>query len=131
MMPSVPKREMPAWLSAADIATSVFVNLREMWANSANKFFDALAAGKPVAINYGGWQADIIRETGVGLVLDAESIQTAATELARAIRDKEWLGRAGLAAKTLGREHFDRDKLAVQLERVLREAVDEWGQVTK
>lgn len=123
MLPCVPKREMPAWLSAADVATSVVIDLRELWANSANKFFDALAAGKPIAINYGGWQADIIRETGAGLLLDAKNIENAATELVRFIRDKERLHQAGVAAKALARERFDRDKLAAQLEQVLIEAV--------
>ena len=32
--------------------------------NSANKFFDGLAAAKPVAINYGGWQAEHIEVDG-------------------------------------------------------------------
>ena len=33
-------------MSAADIATSLFIPLEEMEANSANKFFDALASGR-------------------------------------------------------------------------------------
>ncbi len=34
--------------------------------NSANKFFDFLAAGLPIAINYGGWQKEVIEEKKCG-----------------------------------------------------------------
>jgi glycosyltransferase involved in cell wall biosynthesis len=58
----VPKSAMPGILAAADVAASVFAPLRGMEDNSANKFFDALAAGRPVVLNYGGWQAELVRE---------------------------------------------------------------------
>ncbi len=34
--------------------------------NSANKFFDFLAAGLPVVINYEGWQKEVIENAGCG-----------------------------------------------------------------
>ena len=34
-----------------------------MGTNSANKFFDALAAGRPIAINYGGWHRHLLDES--------------------------------------------------------------------
>jgi glycosyltransferase involved in cell wall biosynthesis len=124
MMPEVPKLEIARWLSAADIATSLFIDLRELWGNSANKVFDALAAGKPVAINYDGWQADLFRESGAGLVLDARDLKSAASSLVAAVRNKEWLARAAAAARRLAAERFDRDRLTEQLERVLRAVVE-------
>ncbi len=125
MLGNVPKREMPGWLSASDIALSLVIDLKELWANSANKFFDALAAGRPVAINYGGWQADLIRETGAGLVLDPNDVEDAAANLVRTVRNEAWLRDAGAAARALARKRFDRDKLAAQLEQVLVDAVSE------
>lgn len=122
MMPSIPKREVPGWLSAADIATSVVIEQRELWANSANKVFDALAAGRPVAINHGGWQADLLRETGAGMVLDPGDVPAAAAQLVQALNDRRWLERAGTAARAVARERFNRDQLAAQLEAVLRAA---------
>jgi glycosyltransferase involved in cell wall biosynthesis len=125
MMPAVPKSRMPGWLSAADLAISVFVDLEAMWANSANKFFDALSAGRPAAINYGGWQADILRESGAGLALDVNDIDGSAKVLAKALGDRPWLAKAGVAARKTAEERFSRDKLAGRLESVLREAADE------
>ena len=124
LLPKMPKNKISVWLSAADMATSVFVDLKEMWSNSANKFFDALAAGKPVAINYGGWQAEILYETNAGLVLDPGDVEMSAQLITEKIRDKHWLYNAGLAAKKLARERFDRNLLAEKLESVLAEAFE-------
>lgn len=119
MLPPLPKSRMPAVLSAADIATSLFVDLPQMWANSANKFFDALASGTPVAINYLGWQAELLQQTGAGIVLDVNDVQHAAAQLLGFIQDKERLGAAASAARQLAKERFDRDRLAEELENVL------------
>jgi glycosyltransferase involved in cell wall biosynthesis len=125
MIPEIPKREIPYVLSATDITTSLVINLKELWANSANKFFDALAAGKPIAINHEGWQADLLRKTGSGLVLDPINIDTSAKILLQAIKDRVWLDKAGLAAKKLAQDEFSRDILAKRLENVLKNVVDE------
>lgn len=116
---SRPKRDMPAILSAATIATSIFLPIDEMQNNSANKFFDALAAGRPIAINHGGWQADLLRETGCGLILPAQDIQQAAKMLDEAIHSPDWLQSASMAARQLAAERFNRDQLYEKLSAVL------------
>ena len=124
MLPAIPKQKMPAVLSAADIATSLFIDLPPMWANSANKFFDALASGTAVAINYLGWQADLIRETGAGVVLDRKDFEKSSHQIIDAIEDREQLKVAGIAARELAQSRFSRDKLAKKLETVLISAAD-------
>ena len=123
MMESIPKREMAAVLSAATIATSVFIDLPEMWNNSANKFFDALAAGKPIAINYKGWQAELLEETGAGLVLPAKDPTMAAHTLLEFLHNPRKLEQAGQAARNLAYHRFHRDLNARQLMNVLRLAL--------
>jgi glycosyltransferase involved in cell wall biosynthesis len=83
--------------------------------NSANKFFDFLAAGRPIAINYGGWQAELLRSTGAGIVLDPVDIETAATMLKEKLDDETWLQESRRAARILAKEQFDREKLARKL----------------
>ena len=125
MIPVAPKYEIAAWLSAADFATSFVIDLKELWNNSANKFFDTLAAGKPIAINHEGWQADIIRETGAGLILSAKDINSAALNILNAVRDNAWLETAGMAAKKLAEQRFNREQAVIQLEHILTETVYE------
>lgn len=123
LMAPLSKNKMPPILSAADICTSLFIDLPAMQANSANKFFDALASGTPVAINYRGWQADLLEQSGAGLVLTSKGIEDDALKLLRALHDSSWLSEAGRRAKSLARTLFSRDMLAGELERVLISAM--------
>lgn len=122
MMKEVAKADIPEILAAADVVVSLFMDIPEMRANSANKFFDALAAGKPIAINYGGWQAELIEENEVGIRLDPVNIMTAATDLAQFVHNDARLRRAGENSRALGRR-FDRDVLAKQLSTLLSAVV--------
>ena len=126
LIDGIPKQEIPALLSAATVATSLFVDLEPMWANSANKFFDGLAAGCPMAINYGGWQADVLGNSGAGMVLSPTDLTAAAETLVRHVRDENWLAQAKNAAYQLAQEEFARDKLAHYFQQVLVDAHEDW-----
>ena len=115
----VPKAEMPGVLAAADVAASVFAPLPGMADNSANKFFDALAAARPVLLNYGGWQADLVREHGAGLVLDRDDLEGSARALVALLQDRDGLAAAGKAARGLAEQQFSRDTLFETFEAVV------------
>lgn len=123
LIPPVPKRRVPELFAAATVSTSVVIDLKELWNNSANKFFDALAAGRPVAINHEGWQADLIRKHGIGLVLPSKDHARAARLLADFISDPQRVADAGNAARRLALSEFDRDEMARRVERVLDRAI--------
>jgi len=114
----LPKNYIVNIYSAASVCTSLFLPLKEMEANSANKFFDALAAGKPIMINYKGWQAKLIEKYNVGIVVPSNNVSLAAKELEKLITDKKRLLSNGKAAKELGIKLFDRDKLYKLFENV-------------
>ena len=113
------KREVPAALSAATISTALFLDKPEMQSNSANKFFDSMAAGKPIMINYGGWMHDLIQSRGCGLAMWRLPFSEVAKELDRKIYDDEWLKRSSKASSLLAEDCFDRDVLAGQLLEVI------------
>ena len=117
-MSSIPKHDIPRLLAAADIATSLFIPLPAMEVNSANKFFDGLAAGCCMAINYGGWQAELLAESGAGFRLD-RNVTLAARQLQEFADFPLRISEAKIAARRLAEERFSRDKLAFQLEKVL------------
>jgi glycosyltransferase involved in cell wall biosynthesis len=122
MWEKVPKADLPVILGAATMSTSFVRPIRALWENSANKFFDALAASRPIAINYGGWQSDLLRESGAGLVLDPYDADAAAQLFARHVRDETWLKQAREAAHRLAVEQFSRDLLFARFEAVLNRA---------
>ena len=115
----LPKRKIPALLSAANMASALFIDLPEMRPNSANKFFDALASGTPVLLNYGGWMHEMVNSHGCGLAMWQRTISEVAQQLDQKLHDNAWLERSGAAARQLAEQHFDRDLLAEQLIRVL------------
>ncbi|WOE74805.1 glycosyltransferase family 4 protein [Alterisphingorhabdus coralli] len=128
----LPKNEMATLFGAADISASLFIDLPEMRANSANKFFDTLAAGRPILINYGGWQAKIVSETRAGLVTWGMPIEDVANHIAEHIADEDWLKSASKSSKRLSQELFDRDKLADEFAILLEMAAQKKGdQVSK
>lgn len=65
----VAKNELDDLYKHATWGSSFCLPVKELWANSANKFFDTLAAGRPIIINYEGWQAELIRQENIGYVL--------------------------------------------------------------
>ena len=118
----LPKNKMPGLYNLSTIATSLFIPLKEMEANSANKFFDTLAAGKPIVINYGGWQKDLIEKHNIGLVL-ARDPKVAANELNELLLNDELLNTKGKNALALAKSEFSRDKLAQELIHILESLV--------
>lgn len=118
----VPKKQVVAAFAAASVVTSFVIDIKELWANSANKFFDALASGTAVAINYGGWQEDLLMEFQAGVALSPDPLLGAAV-LVDFFSDADRIRVAGINARRLAEECFSRDVLAARLERVLRESV--------
>jgi len=121
----LPKAEMPHVLQAASVSCSLTIDNPVTRANSANKVFDALAAGRPVLINHEGWLADFIRDTGCGLVVPPADALTAARMLRDFLSDEERVACAGAAALRLAKERFSRDLLADDLRLVLERAFAE------
>lgn len=123
---SMPKSEMPALLKAATVCTSLFAPIPEMEANSANKFFDALAAGRPVAINYGGWQAELLKAHEIGVQLPRNP-QKAALELHHLLSDATTLTHMARRSRDLASYRFGRDRLAGELNQILESVQRRWA----
>jgi len=95
-----------------------------MRANSANKFFDALASGTPVLINFGGWINELVERNSTGVSVWRNTPAEAAVLIDRKMHDEEWLSQAGKNARYMAEEYFSRDILAEQLLTVLERTVE-------
>ena len=122
MVPKMSKKKLPQILSISTILTSFVINEKILWNNSANKFFDGLAAGKPIMINYGGWQADLLNEYDAGIVVSPDDPIIGAKKLNNLLQDKPRLQNMGKAGLELAKTVFNRNKLYKSFENVLLEA---------
>lgn len=128
LMGSMPKTRLAGWLRAADLHVALMCGPFSYTKNAVNnKFFDALACGKPIANNFEGWQAMIAETESVGIKLDPESPASAARCIVATLNDAGWLNEAGRRAAILAEGRFNRDRLSDQLFEVLCAAVAESG----
>lgn len=119
---TLPKHELAKYLQAADATIMTYAGPEIIFRDSvSNKFFDSLAAGKPVIANFTGFSSKTAQENGAGFILD-NTPETAAGELLKLNRQPETFKEAGKAAYKLANQRFSRDKLADELEKVLIQA---------
>jgi len=119
----IAKKDMPGLLAGADVGLMSVADRPHLAANSANKFFDFLAAGLPVVLNYGGWKADVLRDSGAGVSCSPQQPAEFAEVLVRLAENSGECERMGRAARQLAETHYDRGLLVGQLENVLLSTV--------
>jgi glycosyltransferase involved in cell wall biosynthesis len=119
---AIPKNELPAIYRESTVASSFVANIPALWANSANKFFDTLAAGKPIIINHEGWQAEEIRKYNVGFVLDANegNLEKTAKEFAVYLNNRSLLSLQGQNAYNLAKEKYSLTIAISNYEKILK-----------
>jgi glycosyltransferase involved in cell wall biosynthesis len=114
LIPTVPKEEVMSLLVKAHIGVVSFAPFQSLEANSANKFFDYLASGLPVAINYEGWQGQLLAEHRCGLSAPQGDVNAFANQLIRLADDAPLRKQMGVNARDLAVTQFDRRNLAAQ-----------------
>ena len=102
----VRKTDLPYLYSIVSVGSSFVIDLPALWDNSANKFFDTLAACRPIVINHEGWQADTIRKFNCGYVLPPQVSDNAALEFVEYMQNDALLKEQGKNAYNLAKEHF-------------------------
>jgi len=111
------------WVCASDAIVCLFTGPQVVWKDAVqNKFFDALAAGKPTASNFEGFQSIVARDAEIGIIMDPASPSRGAQQLAAMLSDSDW--RSGVAGRSaaLAQHEFDRERLAGELGVVLARA---------
>ncbi len=121
VLPPIAKSDIPCVLRRSTLCLCLFADEPLLETTSPNKLFDAFAAGRPIAINYGGWQQSLLEDSGAGIVLSRDEHE-AATEIERFMADTDRQDRCGLMARELALTRFDRELLYRQIVEVLSNA---------
>lgn len=103
-----PKSEVIHFLKASDLIFSPLRSEPVLEGCSLNKVFDAMAAGRPVLMNHGGWLADLVdaNEAGYRIPTDPDD---AAMVVLNILKDPKDLERRGQNNRALGEERFSRE----------------------
>jgi len=113
------KAQMAAIVGGCDACLTIYEACKETsW--SPNKFFDSLAAGKPVIVNVPGWLGDTVRNGACGLQTDPANPLTLANALENLADDSEFRDLCGKNARRLAEDEFAREKQAAKLELVFK-----------
>jgi glycosyltransferase involved in cell wall biosynthesis len=109
----VSRKEITSLLKGADLGLQILANIPAFYhGTSPNKFFDYLAAGLPVLINYPGWLAGLIGDKDAGYVAPPGDAEAFAEALEAAAANPGDRARKGSNAAALGRAQFDRANAA-------------------
>jgi glycosyltransferase involved in cell wall biosynthesis len=122
-LPAVPKEELAGIVGAADVTLTIFAPYPVLETTSPNKFFDSLAAGKPVVVNLDGWLRRLVEEHDAGVWVPGGNAEALAGALSVLAGDSARVKRMGRNARELAEREFGRDEMADRLARTLEDAV--------
>lgn len=109
----VSKEQLAGILSGADLGMQILANIPAFYyGTSPNKFFDYIASGLPVLVNYPGWLAEIIEQYGCGFVVPPDDPEAFADALEHALNNKGKLLDMAKNSSSLALNRFERRKLA-------------------
>jgi len=120
----VPKREVALLTEQASVGfMCVDTKYKILEDNSANKFFDFLAAGLPVVINYGGWQKEVVLNDRCGF--SETEPEKMAEKLCEMKNNKELLREYAVNSKKSAEKYSTQEatkKLDIILENITKNA---------
>ena len=115
----VPLDQLNKIMQISDIGVVCFAPFKILETNSANKFFDYLAAGLPVLINYKGWQARYLEEFNCGLSANQLDINQFVDNILFFYKNPHLINNYRENARFLAKQKFDRSKLVKELKSVI------------
>ncbi|EIY9461356.1 glycosyltransferase family 4 protein [Vibrio vulnificus] len=122
MLPSVSKEQLSTVHTKFHMAVSTVLPIPELYANSANKVFDAFASGTPLLINHGGWLSELINREHCGLVLSALVSTDEYKKLYEFLSNHHVYQKACDSSAKLGQFKFNREVLYHKLCKVLEKS---------
>lgn len=124
-MEPMPKKILAQFLSGrANVGLMVLSNVPAFYyGTSPNKFFDYLASGLPVLVNYPGWMADIVNAERIGVAVPPEDPVAFADALVTMADSGALLFEKRMRARKLAEREFSREILARRFISVMEDAV--------
>ncbi len=123
MLAEQPRDSMPAYMSAADVALVPLRRLELFRGALPSKMFDAWACGCPVVLSIDGEARQVLERAEGGVFVEPEDPELMAQALSQLKGDPGRLRQLGKNGRCFVEEHYSRERLAAQLEALLRGVV--------
>ncbi len=107
-------------LNVTDASFICYKHLPVLETGSPNKYFDGLAAGKLIVINFGGWIKDEIEQYSCGFYSDSEQPADFTKKIQVYINNPALLKQSQLASRKLAEEKYSRVKLSEAFSAIFR-----------
>ena len=117
--PAIGREKLPQVLAAADALMVIFCDIPIIQDNSANKFFDALASGKPLLINYSGWQRDMIEKWDAGFGCSQGNVEEFVDNVKRLSGNPELKKRCEKRARELAEMEYSKEILIKKVRNII------------
>ena len=105
---AMPKEELADVLATANVGLMTVAPVPILELNCANKFFDYLATGLPIVLNYQGWQGRLLAEHGCGLSAPQGDAAGFVGAIARLAGDESLRESMSPRARKLAETHLSR-----------------------
>lgn len=106
---------MRSSLKKCDAVYVSFSNIPILTTGSPNKFFDGLASGKIIVLNFGGWIADLMDQHEIGFYYNPLIPEQFCEKLKDIFDNPEKQKSMKANALQLARDHFDKEFLTTQV----------------
>ena len=91
-----------------------FLNLPILFTNSPNKFFDSLAAGKPIIVNSNGWTREIVEKYNCGYYVNPCNPKDLSTLVNFLSKEPSLVQKLGDNSRSVAKEKFDLNLLSIE-----------------
>jgi glycosyltransferase involved in cell wall biosynthesis len=111
----IQKKKLREITGSIDVGMQILANIPAFYyGTSPNKFFDYISAGRPVLVNYPGWQAELVNKHQCGIAVPPDDPEKFADALMELSSSKDKRIQMGQNARKLAEKEFSRDVLANQ-----------------
>ena len=116
------RHEVFAWFALASVSVVSFLGLPVLDSNSPAKLYDSLAVGTPVVVTNAGWTKILVEQHACGWYVPAGNALALVARLRELLNSPAQLDAAGTNGKALAAREFDRQQLAMRVQRILEAA---------
>lgn len=115
-IPSIPKKEIPHFMPIASVGIASLKDIPLFSTVYPNKVFDYMAAGIPTILSIGGVIRDVIEKSEGGTYIPPSNSEILKNTILYYFNHPEQIKHEGQNARHYVQAHFDREKIASDLE---------------